>query len=927
MIHKNRYLYTACFLLLVVAFALFSHQQTVAQSWNATVDARANIFRAGEVAPPPLTDFPGGAGEPPQCLAVPFGVGKILSFPQIEGQLIWNKWGPYYGSEGIPGQSTNLLRYHGIAGLVHDNRDLFLVGVFLDSNPPTGTPPSSLHFSSTNATGVINDSSRQIAPALRQVFFIGDGRTNTGDEQQFIVPSGATRLCLGFADGSRADSVPASPGNYDDYNSGQLKVQLSLGTLPPTPTPWPSPTPGPTPTSGVNFSGENVKYYPIEGEIRTGKELREHLNGASGWAGLTTWEVTRWSYAGSSQQPQGCFLQGVEVKLTATMTMPNWINQTYAPPELISNWNIFYARLQVHEHGHVDIGIRVANEILSALSGELFPCDNITPFAQARVYEILDNHATDDEQYDNNTNHGVTQGADFNILQPWDSPPPIPQTTGQNLGPGNQLVFYYSPSPVGSRLAIERGISSTASSMKTSGLVALNVANISWSELPPLIDIAGTTSYSYLDEQVQPNTEYCYRARIQVESNYSPYSNEVCVKVAIRYPNFAITSGLQLVGSAQVYTPSLDSPPVLRLTQPIMAQAGAAWYHKPLTVSDHFETVFDFRLSPPGRNGGADGFAFVIHNDPRGSLTSGNGGCGVGYQSIENGLAIEFDTFQNPPYCEYVTDPSSSHVGVQIGGTQGPLSPRHEDPHRYTNTIKLADGNVHTAKISYEAGRDGQPGQLKVYLDQIGIQDTPILTVDIDISETLGLSGGTAWVGFTAGTGTTFEAHDILNWYMAYDGTSTSTPPPPPTIGCRVAKGASQALGNGQVTALAFDTQINDTTPGDNCWTPAEPSRLYARESGYYLAGGAVTLKSANSRSGRLIVIVRRGGGGWIQAQTAHMHAVDDSIYSVMGGMFHMNAGEYIEIVVYHMLGDGIQTYQSGGCEHCINGWLMKIGD
>ncbi|CAG0937618.1 hypothetical protein TFLX_06565 [Thermoflexales bacterium] len=145
-------------------------------------------------------------------------------------------------------------------------------------------------------------------------------------------------------------------------------------------------------------------------------------------------------------------------------------------------------------------------------------------------------------------------------------------------------------------------------------------------------------------------------------------------------------------------------------------------------------------------------------------------------------------------------------------------------------------------------------------------------------------------------------------------------------LGCRVTKGPSQSLPNGQATALAFDTQINDTASNDDCWTPTEPTRLYAREAGYYLAGGAVTLKSAQ-RSGRISLIVRRGGGNWIQAQSAHVHAVDDSIYSVATGMFYMNAGEYIEIVVYHMLGDGIQTYQSSGCEHCVNGWLVRKGN
>jgi hypothetical protein len=146
-------------------------------------------------------------------------------------------------------------------------------------------------------------------------------------------------------------------------------------------------------------------------------------------------------------------------------------------------------------------------------------------------------------------------------------------------------------------------------------------------------------------------------------------------------------------------------------------------------------------------------------------------------------------------------------------------------------------------------------------------------------------------------------------------------------LGCRVTRGPSQSLGNGQQTAIAFDVQINDTAPNDDCWTSSQPTRLYAREDGYYLAGGAITFKTASSRSGKMSIIVRRGGSNWIHAQSAHLHTVDDTTYSMATGMFYMTAGEYVEIVVYHTLGDGIQSYQGNGCEHCVNGWLVRKGN
>ncbi|MCB1162483.1 hypothetical protein KDL67_07305, partial [bacterium] len=37
-------------------------------------------------------------------------------------------------------------------------------------------------------------------PALKQTFFIGDGRTGSGEIQQVIVPAGATRLFLANMD-------------------------------------------------------------------------------------------------------------------------------------------------------------------------------------------------------------------------------------------------------------------------------------------------------------------------------------------------------------------------------------------------------------------------------------------------------------------------------------------------------------------------------------------------------------------------------------------------------------------------------------------------------------------------------------------------------------------------------------------------------
>jgi hypothetical protein len=113
--------------------------------------------------------------------------------------------------------------YGGISGMKlfetvpADRRVMFLAGVFLTDAAPSGTAPASLDFSST----ALGRSFSVLAPELQKTFYIGDGLTGTGSGsvQSFLVPDNATRLFLGFVDGSyfvggrdiRSDSLSNLP--------------------------------------------------------------------------------------------------------------------------------------------------------------------------------------------------------------------------------------------------------------------------------------------------------------------------------------------------------------------------------------------------------------------------------------------------------------------------------------------------------------------------------------------------------------------------------------------------------------------------------------------------------------------------------------------------------------------------------------------
>lgn len=126
--------------------------------------------------------------------------GTRLQFTSVSG-VVDNCGGSC--SKGGPDGAQNEIwtnpAENGISGLTAPLNSL--VGVFLGAtNPSAMAAPDALDFSTT-----VLRSATTVAPALQQVFFIGDGLTGTGTGsgtvQSFLVPDGATRLYLATHDG------------------------------------------------------------------------------------------------------------------------------------------------------------------------------------------------------------------------------------------------------------------------------------------------------------------------------------------------------------------------------------------------------------------------------------------------------------------------------------------------------------------------------------------------------------------------------------------------------------------------------------------------------------------------------------------------------------------------------------------------------
>jgi hypothetical protein len=178
---------------------------------NQVVLGTSNIFAAGrDFEPAPAG---GGGGTQPTVWKLPAGASRVITVACTVGEVI-----PIRGISGWNGASgdgvgpTDVHSYEGIAGIIHGENGMFIVGVFLPGAAPADPAPERLDFTD-------NEQFDLLEPDIGQVFFVGDGKG-----RRFGVPGGATRLFLGFADGYLYKGAPGWYGN----NGGQIDVTLEV---------------------------------------------------------------------------------------------------------------------------------------------------------------------------------------------------------------------------------------------------------------------------------------------------------------------------------------------------------------------------------------------------------------------------------------------------------------------------------------------------------------------------------------------------------------------------------------------------------------------------------------------------------------------------------------------------------------------------
>ena len=105
-------------------------------------------------------------------------------------------------------------------------------------------------------------------------------------------------------------------------------------------------------------------------------------------------------------------------KVTSTVnvkfTLPKWKNRGDSNGMLRNKWDKYYMALINHENGHKKFGIGAAEEIesqLIKLSSK--SCKTLEKKANALGKNIIDKYASLEKEYDEETNHGMNNGAIF----------------------------------------------------------------------------------------------------------------------------------------------------------------------------------------------------------------------------------------------------------------------------------------------------------------------------------------------------------------------------------------------------------------------------------------------------------------------------------------------------------------------------------
>lgn len=228
-------------------------------------------------------------------------------------------------------------------------------------------------------------------------------------------------------------------------------------------------------------------------------------------------------------------------------------------------------------------------------------------------------------------------------------------------------------------------------------------------------------------------------------------------------PNYTINGNGTLSGTDILVTPDLQNQLASVIFNPTFSTLGDLHVKMVVKITTTTGT-------------GADGMAFVMHNDPRGILAIGSPGEGIGYGvqtttppnnvAITPSVAVEFDTYYNAGRADpnHPNDLNYGHIGLMFNG-----NPTHDGIPAHIKDlngtgITLKTGNPVYLWIDYAVATT----TLDVYVSATNTKPgAPAMTAVTNLDTALNPTGHTFYMGFTGSTGGSQSRHEVLEFYAS----------------------------------------------------------------------------------------------------------------------------------------------------------------
>ncbi len=218
------------------------------------------------------------------------------------------------------------------------------------------------------------------------------------------------------ADPLKATTSPQSPTDQPVVSS--TASTTSQTCVPLGDTQAPAPVDLSDTADGLKQVVDPPKLYQIFGD--TSDALRTQIRqcapksggqAAAEFTAQTNYQLT-WRYDYAEIGNGRCQVTNASVGLHINQVIPQWTAPSAASPKLASQWNDFMQALTAHEQGHVSLDLQYAQMLLGDIK-------NFPPTSCGQMPESI-RHLTDtdanqliqaNDNYDETTNHGATQGA------------------------------------------------------------------------------------------------------------------------------------------------------------------------------------------------------------------------------------------------------------------------------------------------------------------------------------------------------------------------------------------------------------------------------------------------------------------------------------------------------------------------------------